>query len=75
MCFLDLLFCNNSKIVNFFTPRTGVLVLGCGHISHIVKKTLYPSKNLLLYSEVKIRQTEHVVIMNYREGLPILLIS
>ena len=26
-----------TKIVNFMTFRAGVLVLGCGHISHIVK--------------------------------------
>ena len=27
----------STQIVNFMTPRAGVLVLGCGHISHIVK--------------------------------------
>ena len=27
----------STKIVNFMTPRAGVLVLGRGHISHIVK--------------------------------------
>ena len=27
----------STKIVNFVTPGTGVLVLGCGHISHMVK--------------------------------------
>ena len=26
-----------TKIVNFMTPWVGVLGLGCGHISHIVK--------------------------------------
>ena len=25
------------KIVHFMTPWAGVLVFGCGHISHIVK--------------------------------------
>ena len=27
----------STKIVHFMTPGAGVLVLGCGHISHIVK--------------------------------------
>ena len=27
----------STKIVNFMTPGAGVLVLGRGHISHIVK--------------------------------------
>ena len=27
----------STKIVTFMTPGAGVLVLGCGHISHIVK--------------------------------------
>ena len=27
----------STKMINFMTPGTGVLVLGCGHISHIVK--------------------------------------
>ena len=39
-----------SKIVNFMTPGAGVLVLGRGHISHIVKMH-YFFKNLLLYSQ------------------------
>ena len=40
----------SSKIVNFMTPGAGVLVLGRGLISHIVKM-LYFFKNLLLYSQ------------------------
>ena len=39
-----------TKIVNFMTPGAGVLVLGCGHISHIVKLR-YFFNNLLLYSQ------------------------
>ena len=39
----------STQIVNFMTLRTGVLVLGCGHISHIVKMH-YFFKSLLLYS-------------------------
>ena len=40
----------STKIVNFITPGAGVLVLGRGHISHIVKMH-YFFKNLLLYSQ------------------------
>ena len=39
----------STKFVNFMTPWAGVLVLGCGHISHIVNMH-YFSKNLLIYS-------------------------
>ena len=35
----------STKIVNFMTPGAGVLVLGCGHISRIVKMH-YCFKNL-----------------------------
>ena len=38
------------KIVNLMTPGVWVLVLGRGHISHIVKMH-YFFKNLLLYSQ------------------------
>ena len=31
----------STKIVNFMTPGAGVLVLGRGHISHIVKIILF----------------------------------
>ena len=37
----------STKIVNFMTPRVGVLVLGQSHLSHIVKMH-YFFKNLLL---------------------------
>ena len=40
----------STKIVNFMTPGAGVLALGWGHISHIVK-IHYFFKNLLLYSQ------------------------
>ena len=52
----------STKIVNVMTSRTGVLVLGCGHISHIVK-THYFFKNLLIYSHAWIRQTTYKVMM------------
>ena len=38
-----------TKIVNFMTPGAGLLVLGRGHIGHIVKMRSF-FKNLLLYS-------------------------
>ena len=56
----------STKIVNFMTPGAGVLVLGCGHISHIVKMH-YFFKNLLLNSQAQIRQTKQVVMMT-KEG-------
>ena len=37
----------STKIVNFMTPRAGVVVLGGGNISQIVKMH-YAFKNLLL---------------------------
>ena len=40
----------STKIVTFITPGAGVLVLGCEHISHIVKMHFF-FKNLLLYSK------------------------
>ena len=51
-----------TKIVNFMNPWTGVLVLGHGHISLIVKMH-YFFKNRLLYSQAQIRQTKYVVMM------------
>ena len=56
----------STKIVNFMTPRAGVLVLGPGHISHIVKMH-YFFKNHLLYSQECIRQTKYTVVMT-KEG-------
>ena len=40
----------STKIVNFMTPGAGVLVLGRGQISHIVKMH-YSFKNLLHKSD------------------------
>ena len=56
----------STKIVNFMTPRAGVLVRGPGHISHIEKKD-YFFKNHLLYSHECIRQTKYIVVMT-KEG-------
>ena len=43
----------STKNINFMSPGAGVLVLGCGHLSHIVKMH-YFFKNLLLYSQAYI---------------------
>ena len=48
------------------TPGAEVLVLGHGHISHIVKMHFF-FKNVLLYSQAWIRQTKYVVMMT-KEG-------
>ena len=46
----------STKIDKFHDPRAGVFVLGCGHLSQIVKMRYL--KNLL-YSQVKIRQANN----------------
>ena len=56
----------STEIVNFMSPGAGVLVLGCGHLSHIVKMH-YFFKNLHLYSQAYIRQTKYIVLIN-KEG-------
>ena len=48
------------KIVNFFTPREGILVLGHGQISYI-KKMHFFFKNL--FTPAYIRQIESIVMM------------
>ena len=40
----------STKIVNFMTPGAGVLVLGSGHVSHVVKMHHF-FKNLLYSQE------------------------
>ena len=62
----------STKTVFFMTPRAGVLVLGRGHISHIVKMH-YFFKNLLLYSQALIRQTKYIVMM-VKEGFTKIII-
>ena len=60
-----------SKIfLTFMTPGAGVLVLGCGHISHIVKMQ-YFFKNLLLYSQAYIRQTMYIIMMTKEDSTKI----
>ena len=41
----------STKIVNFMTPGAEVIVLGHGHMSHIVKMHYSFFKNFLLYSK------------------------
>ena len=55
----------STKMVNFMTPRAKILVLGRGHVSHMVKMQ-YFFRNLL-YSLVWIRQTKYIVMM-IKEG-------
>ena len=50
------------KIVNFMTPGAGVLALGCGYISHIVKMH-YFFKDFLLYSQAQTRQIMYIVLV------------
>ena len=57
----------STKIVNFMTPRAGVLVLGLGHISYIVKMH-YFFINLLLCFHAYIRQTKYKEEKN-KEGI------
>ena len=55
-----------TEIFDIMTTGAGVLVLGHGHISHIVKMH-YFFKNLLLNSQAQIRQTKYVVMIT-KEG-------
>ena len=52
----------DTKIVNFMTFGEGVLVLGHGHISNIVKMH-YLFKNFPLHSQTYIRQIKCIVMM------------
>ena len=56
----------STQIVNIMTSRAGVLALRCGHIKKILKMH-YSFKNLHLYSQAKIRQTQNIIMMN-KEG-------
>ena len=58
----------STKIVNFMTPGAGVLVLGCGHISPIVKMH-YSFKNLLFSKE---GSTQFVNFMTSGAGVLVL---
>ena len=56
----------STKIVNFMTPGAGVLVLGHGHTSHIVKMHSFFDIPLL-YSGAWFRQNKCIVLMT-KEG-------
>ena len=53
----------STKFVNFMTPGAGVLVLGGGHISYVVKMN-YFFKNLF-FSFPKHRSDIHVLSLAY----------
>ena len=55
-----------TEIVNFMTPWIGVLVLRCYYVIYMVK-IRYFFKNLLIYSQAQIKQTEGTV-MTYKKG-------
>ena len=52
----------STKILNFMTPWAGVPVLGCGHISHILKMHYFFEN--LLYSWLSCRVIECIIILN-----------
>ena len=52
-----------TRIVNFMNPGVGVLLLWCGHISYKVK-IHYFYKNLFLFSQAQIRQTNSIAMMS-----------
>ena len=56
----------STKIVNIMTAGVGVLLLKCGQISYVVKIHDF-FKNILLYSQAQIRQTECIAMMS-KEG-------
>ena len=49
----------STKILDFMTPRSGILVLGCGQISHIVKIHCI-FNNLLIFTQAKIRHAQSI---------------
>ena len=56
----------STKIVSFMSPGSGVLVMGHGHISHIVTMH-YSLKNLYLYSQAMFRKTKYIIMLT-KEG-------
>ena len=49
------------------THVAGVLLLGCGHISHLVKMHYFFKSSFSLLSKALIRQTKYIVMMT-KEG-------
>ena len=56
----------STKIVSFMSPGSVVLVMGHGHISHIVKMH-YSLKILHLYFQAMFRKTKYIVMLT-KEG-------
>ena len=53
----------STKIINFMIPGAGVLVLGCDHISHIVKMQNFMIKFISLLCQALIRQNKCIVMI------------
>ena len=59
------------KIINFMTPGGGVLVLGCDHISYIVKMHYFYKNSFSLLSQALIRPTKYIVMMTKKVSIKI----
>ena len=64
----------STKIVNFMTPKAGILVLGRAQISHIVKKLNF-FKNHLLLTQAYIRQIESIVMVTKEDVIKLKIIK
>ena len=59
------------KIIIFMTPGAGVLLLGRGHIIHIVKMHQFFNESFSLLSKALIRHTKYIhlhIVMITKEG-------
>ena len=54
-----------TKIVNFMTPRAGVLVLGRGYLNHVNMHQFFKKSFILMLS---IDQTTEYIVMIIKEG-------
>ena len=61
----------STKIVNFMTPGAGVLVLGHGHISNIVKIHYFFKKSSTLLPGIY--QTKKYIVIITKEGSTIIV--
>ena len=57
----------STKFINIMTPRTGVLVFECDHISHIVNMHDF-FKNLLFFVWAEMRPAKRVVVPYWFSG-------
>ena len=57
----------STKIVNFMNPEAVLLAVRCAHISRIVKM-IHFLKNLPIYTQFQIRQTESIVMMTKKQS-------